>query len=100
MEIPIALAVCFVLGLIVGLPSLRVNELYLALATFAIAYVGQQVLYEWKQFTAGGSGKSAGDLTLFGWEIGRGTPYIRISLIIILVTFWLCGNILDGKTGR
>ncbi len=99
-EIPIALAVCFVLGLIVGLPSLRVNELYLALATFAIAYVGQQVLYEWKQFTAGGSGKSAGDLTLFGWEIGRGTPYIRLSLIILLVTFWICGNILDGKTGR
>ncbi len=99
-EIPIALAVCFILGLIVGLPSLRVNELYLALATFAIAYVGQQVLYEWKQFTAGGSGKSAGDLTLFGWEIGRGTPYIRLSLIIILVTFWICGNILDGKTGR
>ena len=99
-EIPIALAVCFILGLIVGLPSLRVNELYLALATFAIAYVGQQVLYEWKQFTAGGSGKSAGDLTLFGWEIGRGTPYIRLSLIVLLVTFWICGNILDGKTGR
>ncbi len=99
-EIPIALAVCFILGLIVGLPSLRVNELYLALATFAIAYVGQQVLYEWKQFTAGGSGKSAGDLTLFGWEIGRGTPYIRLSLVVIFVTFWIVGNILDGKTGR
>jgi len=100
LEIPIALAVCFVLGLIVGLPSLRVNELYLALATFAIAYVGQQVLYEWKQFTAGGSGKPAGDLTLFGWEIGRGVPYIRLSLIILLIIFWICGNILDGKTGR
>jgi len=33
-----ALVVCFVFGLIVGLPALRIRGLYLALATFALAY--------------------------------------------------------------
>jgi len=33
-----ALLVCFVFGLIVGLPALRIRGLYLALATFALAY--------------------------------------------------------------
>ena len=44
-ELPIAFAAMFILGLIVGFPSLRVNELYLALATFAVAFVGVQVLF-------------------------------------------------------
>lgn len=99
-ELPVAFAVTFVLGLIVGLPSLRVSELYLALATFAIAFVGVQVLFEWKQFTAGGSGKPAGALTLFGWEIERGVPFIRISIIVLVLIFWVVGNLLDGRTGR
>ena len=33
-----AVVVCFVFGLIVGLPALRIKGLYLALATFALAY--------------------------------------------------------------
>ncbi len=99
-ELPIALGVTFILGLIVGVPSLRVNELYLALATFAIAFVGQQLLFNWKQFTAGGSGKPAGPLELFGREIARGVPFLRVSLVILVIVFWIAGNLLDGKTGR
>jgi ABC-type branched-subunit amino acid transport system ATPase component/ABC-type branched-subunit amino acid transport system permease subunit len=99
-ELPIALGVTFLLGLAVGLPSLRVSELYLALATFAIAFVGVQVLFEWKQFTAGGSGKPAGPLELFGREIDRGVPFMRVSLMVLVVVFWIVSNLLDGKTGR
>lgn len=99
-EIPIAFGVAFVLGLIVGFPSLRVNELYLALATFAVAFVGVQVLFEWKQFTGGGSGKPIGKLEFFGHEFNRGPTLVRIGLVILLFTFWIVGNIQDGRTGR
>lgn len=99
-EIPIAIAVTFILGLIVGIPSLRVNELYLALATFAIAFVGQQLLFNWKQFTAGGSGKPAGQLEVFGQEISRGVPFLRVAMVILILVFWIASNLLDGKTGR
>jgi len=99
-EIPIAFGVAFVLGLIVGFPSLRVNELYLALATFAVAFVGVQVLFEWKQFTGGGSGKPVGKLEFFGHEFSRGPTLVRIGLVILLFTFWIVGNIQDGRTGR
>ena len=99
-ELPIAFAVTFLLGLIVGLPSLRVNELYLALATFAIAFVGVQILFEWKSFTGGGSGKPAGPLSAFGIEIDRGVPFLRIAMVLLILIFWVVGNILDGRTGR
>lgn len=99
-EIPIALALTFILGLIVGIPSLRVTELYLALATFAIAFVGQQLMFNWKKFTAGGSGKPAGPLEIFGQDIPRGVPFLRVALVILVLVFWIVGNLLDGKTGR
>lgn len=99
-ELPIAFALMFILGLIVGFPSLRVNELYLALATFAVAFVGVQVLFEWEQFTGGGSGKPVGSLELFGREFNRGSTLVRIALVIMLFTFWVVGNYQDGRTGR
>lgn len=99
-ELPIAFAVAMLVGLIVGVPSLRVNELYLALATFAIAFVGVQVLFEWKAFTDGGTGKPAGTLEIFGREFERGVTLVRISLVVIVITFWLVGNLIDGRTGR
>jgi len=99
-ELPIAFAAMFILGLIVGFPSLRVNELYLALATFAVAFVGVQVLFEWEQFTGGGSGKPVGKLEFFGREFSRGPTLVRIALIIMLFTFWVVGNFQDGRTGR
>ncbi len=36
--IPVAGAVCFVVGFLFGLPALRLEGLYLALATFALAW--------------------------------------------------------------
>lgn len=99
-EIPIAFGVAFLLGLLIGFPSLRVNELYLALATFAVAFVGVQVLFEWKQFSGGGSGKPVGKLELFGYEFSRGPTLVRIALILMLITFWIVGNYQDGRTGR
>ena len=99
-EIPIVFIVTLGAGLIVGLPSLRVNELYLALATFAIAFVGVQLLFEWKSFTSGGTGKPAGTLSFFGHEFERGVTLVRISLVVIVIVFWLVGNLIDGRTGR
>src|SRR5262249_36632107 len=42
--IPAAGAVCFVAGLLVGLPALRLEGIYLALATFALAITTPQIL--------------------------------------------------------
>ncbi|HXJ10318.1 MAG TPA: branched-chain amino acid ABC transporter permease [Burkholderiales bacterium] len=42
--IPIAGAVCFVVGFLFGLPALRLEGLYLALATFALGVAMPQIL--------------------------------------------------------
>ena len=53
-EIVLAAAIGFLLGLIVGLPSLRVAGLYLAIATFAIGFAGQHLMLRWDSVTGGG----------------------------------------------
>lgn len=56
--IPIAGAICLVVGFLFGLPALRLEGHYLALATFALAVATPQILKykSWDQWTGGVQG--------------------------------------------
>ena len=56
--IPVAGAVCFVAGFLFGLPALRLEGLYLALATFALGVAMPQILKHkaLEQWTGGSQG--------------------------------------------
>ena len=58
--LPASAAVCFVVGLIVGLPALRIRGLYLAVATLAVAYVFPTVVLKYDWLTGGPNGKGPG----------------------------------------
>ncbi len=68
--IPIAAAVAGGIGLLAGVPALRLSGLYLALATFGIAIALPTVLKKFDHFTGGSTG-----ITLFGKpaQTGHGT---------------------------
>ena len=51
-----AFAICFVVGLLLGLPALRFSGPYLALATFALAISVPQLPYQWSRFLGGSLG--------------------------------------------
>ena len=50
-------ALCFVVGLIVGLPALRIRGLYLAIVTLAVAYVFPTLVLKFESLTGGPNGK-------------------------------------------
>jgi branched-chain amino acid transport system permease protein len=108
--IPIAAVVCFVAGLLFGLPALRLSGLYLALATFAIAVAAPAVFKRFEDFTGGGSG-----INLFGLEgltgavngvevFGRTLTFndwlYYLSWSIALVALAIGWLLLRGRTGR
>jgi len=74
--IPIAAGVAGGLGLLFGIPALRLSGSYLALATFAIAIVLPTLLKKFDHFTGGSTG-----ITLFGrpTQSGHGAGYIGLS---------------------
>lgn len=91
-----------VLGVIVALPALRLGGLPLALATLALAFMSERVLFEWSWFKNGQGTK--------GWDIPR--PKIgpfdfedekSLAVLVLLLVFaagWLVKNLQRSVTGR
>jgi branched-chain amino acid transport system permease protein len=52
-----AMALTFVVGVVVGLPALRITGVYLALVTLALATLFPQILIRFGALTGGGSGR-------------------------------------------
>jgi branched-chain amino acid transport system permease protein len=88
-----AFAICFVLGLVVGLPALRLSGVYLALATFALAVSIPQLPLEWSTFLGGSGGVQSFTTEGNRWLYGAAWS---CSAILFLLA-WL---ILRGRVGR
>ncbi len=99
--IPAAAAVCLVAGFLFGLPALRLEGLYLALATFSLALAAPQILKYFESWTGGSQG-----LVLSKPEAPLGLPLnpdqwlYFFTLAVLLLLFWLAVNLLRGRIGR
>ncbi len=89
----IAFAFCFVAGLIVGLPALRLSGAYLALVTFALAISVTQLPNQWSRYLGGTVGVQTSEIKSNLWIYGAAWS---ISAILFVLA-WL---ILRGRVGR
>jgi branched-chain amino acid transport system permease protein len=99
--IPLAALVTGVLGLIIGIPALRLGGVSLALATLAIAVSFPIVMKRFSEVTGGGGGINlALPETPFGWDIStRHWLYYEawVTAGIVFVIAWL---LVRGRIGR
>jgi branched-chain amino acid transport system permease protein len=101
--VPIAGAVCLVVGFLFGLPALRLEGLYLALATFALGVAMPQLLkYKaLEHWTGGVQGiVIAKPEAPFGVPINADQWLYFFTLAIAVVMFVLGWNLLRGRVGR
>ena len=88
------------IGILVGLVSLKIEGLYLAIATLAVSEILRKTFEEFDQFTGAFSGKSAKFPQLFGmFQLDRGSTYwliVFILIIVMLITY----NMVNGQIGR
>jgi branched-chain amino acid transport system permease protein len=89
----VAFGICFVCGLLVGLPALRLSGVYLALATFALAVSVPQIPLKFSKYLGGSGGVQAKTTPTHLWLYGAGWAAAAIAF----VGAWL---ILRGRTGR
>jgi branched-chain amino acid transport system permease protein len=102
-SLPVAALACFVAGYLFGLPALRLEGHYLALATFALAVAVPQILKyrHLEPITKGVMG-----INVFKPEAPFGLPLstdqwmFLIALAIAAFLFWVARNLLDSLTGR
>jgi branched-chain amino acid transport system permease protein len=99
--LPVAAVTCFVAGFLFGLPALRLEGLYLALATFSLALAAPQILKYFEHWTGGSMG-----LVLSKPNAPLGLPLnpdqwlYLVTLATMLLLFWLAHNLLGGRIGR
>jgi branched-chain amino acid transport system permease protein len=101
--LPCAAVVCFIVGYLFGLPALRLEGHYLALATFALALAVPQILkYKWLEGLTGG----VQGIVLnkpeapFGLPLSEDQWLYYYCLIVMVALYWAAANILNSRSGR
>jgi branched-chain amino acid transport system permease protein len=100
--IPIAGAVCLAVGFLFGLPALRLEGLYLALSTFALAVATPQLLKfrGFEHWTGGVQGTFVPAFAApFGLPLSWEQWLYLFALMIAALLFLLAWNLLRGATG-
>lgn len=107
LTLPVAGLICFVFGFLFGLPALRLDGIYLALATFALAIAMPQFLKlsTIEHLTGGVQGVIVFSETFdpevpFGLPLDPGVWTYLFTLFVGVFLFWLARNIVASRTGR
>jgi len=100
LALPAASALAAMVGVVVGLPALRVKGIYLAIATLAFGFIVEEVMARWESVTGGNSGRSVPGVSLFGWEVGSGVGFYYVCLVVCTLATLGVLNLLRSGTGR
>jgi branched-chain amino acid transport system permease protein len=108
--IPIAAGVAGGIGLLAGVPALRLSGLYLALATFGIAVAFPTILKKFDHFTGGSTGISffgsphetghGAGVTIFGSHLSNFLWLYTLTWLVGAVLFLLAWWLLETGFGR
>jgi branched-chain amino acid transport system permease protein len=103
LTLPAAGGVCFAVGFLFGLPALRLQGLYLALATFALAIAMPQILkfHPFEDFTGGVQGLVIDKPDPpFGLPIDADQWLYYFTLAVLLVLLAGASRLIRSRTGR
>ena len=99
--IPVAGVLCLIVGFLFGLPALRLEGLYLALATFSLALAVPQILKYFEHWTGGSQGIVLSKPNApFGLPLNPDQWLYFVTLSVLVLLFWLGANLLRGRVGR
>ena len=93
-------AVTAAVGVLVGLPALRMAGIYLTIATLAFALIIQEALTRWDTVTGGLKGKAVEKAAIFGVPFGSDLAFYFLCLSFLIGGLWLTANLLRSPTGR
>lgn len=97
---PLAGLVTALVGMIFGIPSLRLKGLYLAIATLAAQFIIEYVIVHWESVTNGVLGKLVDSPHIGSFAFNTDKSYFYLSLTIAIILTIFAKNIIRTKTGR
>jgi branched-chain amino acid transport system permease protein len=100
LALALATAVPAVFGLIVGLPSLRLHGLYLAITTLAFTFIINQIILSGGKFTGGGGGLPVMRPTLLGVSLAGERSFYFFCLLSAVLAVLATLNLRRTRVGR
>lgn len=98
---PLAGVLTGLVGALVGFPALRLQGIYLIIATISFGAIVEEILARWESVTHGNEGMRVRTLDLFGMPVPRdstGFYFLCLGLLIVVILATL--NLLRSPTGR
>ncbi len=88
------------LGIVIGVPALRLKGIYLGMATLSFGFILEEVFARWESVTGGNAGIRVGKPEMFGWVLETGDAFYWLCLLITIVATLGILNLLRSPTGR
>ncbi len=100
LAMPLAGLVSAGMGLIIGIPSLRVKGLYLCIATLAAQFILEFVFVHWESMTHGIRGINVPPPSIGDFVFDTEKSYYFITLVTVIVAVGFARNLVRTKWGR
>jgi branched-chain amino acid transport system permease protein len=100
LNLPLAGLVTAAVGVAVGLPSLRVKGLYLAIATIAASFILHFVFQNWTAVTGGIRGVNVPPARMFGHDLARPFELYWVIAPVAAVLVLAAANLFRTRIGR
>ena len=89
------------IGALVGFPALRLQGIYLVIATISFALIVEEILARWESVTHGNEGMRVKTIQLLGTSVPRDSPtFYFLCLGVLILTIVGTLNLLRSPTGR
>jgi len=96
----IGIAISAAIAMMVGWPILRLSGYFLALATLALAIIGQVLFLEWDWLTGGTLGTGGiPALSVFGFQLNSPQRFYYLVWPVAALVLWLHYNLLHSRNG-
>ena len=98
--LPLGGLIASIIGILVGIPSLRIKGLYLAIATLAAQFILGFIFNEWDSVTGGGRGTSVAPAKIFDFTLDTEFELYWLILVIMILSLFFARNLFRTRIGR
>ena len=100
LAVPAAGIITALVGMVFGIPSVRLKHLYLCIATLAGQIILDFVFAQWESLTGGAEGISVPTATLFHIDLGSDRNFFFVIFFCFAFMTWMAVNLIRTRYGR
>lgn len=101
LAMPLAGLMAALFGIMLGIPTMRLKDIYLAITTLGFGEIIRLIMLNWTDLTRGSMGlPGIPSPAVFGYEFSSNISYYYLILALVLITIFAVRRIIDSRVGR